>query len=120
MKNKGVLFTIDGLIALLFVSMLIIILNTPVVDNTKESEKILINNRISDLLITSQILEIENPCEIENNFKKLFENKKGYILLNNEKIEINKEYKKYRKISKNIKYINSSNKEIYIEIGVYY
>jgi hypothetical protein len=104
------MFTIDAIIALLFVGIMGLILQVP---NIESAEKILINNRISDLLITSQKLEIDSIEQLEENYKLLFPTTEGYI-------EINKKNNKYRIISQNIKYINSSNKEIYIEIGVKY
>lgn len=120
MKNKGVFFTIDALIALMFIGLLGIILFIPIYDNTKEFEINLINNRISDLLITSQLLEINDIKKIEENYIKLFNKKPGYIILDTKKIEINKNKEHSRKISQNTRYFNSSNKEIYIEIGVYH
>ncbi len=120
MKNKGIIFTIDGIIALTFIALFSMILFVPTYDNTKEIEKILINNRISDLLITAQLLEIENSNILEQKFQLLLEDKSGFIIINNKKIEINNSHEKTRLISQNIRYINSSNKEIYIEIGVYY
>jgi len=115
--NKGIMFTIDAIIALLFVGIMGFILQVP---NIESAEKILINNRISDLLITSQKLEIDSIEQLEENYKLLFPTTEGYIIINSKKKEINKKNNKYRIISQNIKYINSSNKEIYIEIGVKY
>lgn len=117
MNNKAIIFTIDALIALLFVGILGLVLQLPV---TESPDKILINNRISDLLITSQKLELNNIVDIEQNYKLLLGEKPGYIIINNKKKEINNNTYKTNIISQNIKYINSSNKEIYIEIGVYY
>jgi hypothetical protein len=89
-------------------------------NTNNDLEKIIITSKISDLLITSQILEIENLKELENNYNKMFENK-GYININSKIKEINtKTINEKQLISQSIKYINSSNKEIYIEIGVYY
>jgi len=115
--NKGIMFTIDAIIALLFVGIMGFILQVP---NIESAEKILINNRISDLLITSQKLEIDSIEQLEENYKLLLQTTEGYIIINSKKKEINKKNNKYRIISQNIKYINSSNKEIYIEIGVKY
>lgn len=119
MKHKGVIFTIDAILALLFVILLSITLYFSISDNTKDIEKILINNRISDLLITAQHLEINNLQVLEKNYQNLFENYPGYIKINNNKKIINKN-NKTNLITQNIKYINSSNKEIYIEVGVYH
>jgi len=120
-KNRGLFFTIDGLFALIFISLLIFSFNMSTTTNTNNDlEKIIITSKISDLLITSQILEIENLKELENNYNKMFENK-GYININSKIKEINtKTINEKQLISQSIKYINSSNKEIYIEIGVYY
>jgi hypothetical protein len=118
-KNKGIVFTIDAVLALLFIILLSVTLHFQIYQNTKEVETILINNRISDLLITAQHLEINNIEILENNYKQLFENTPGYIKINNNKKVINKN-NKTKLITQNIKYINSSNKEIYIEVGVYY
>ncbi len=121
MKNKGILFTIDAIFAMVFIIVLMVIFTIPNLENSKDIEKIIINNRISDLLITCQILEINESLELEKNYLKLFQDKSGYIIINSERIEINiKEKVRNRQISQNIRYINSSNKQIYIEIGVYY
>lgn len=86
----------------------------------KDLEKIIITSRISDLLITSQLLEIDNLKDLEKNYNKLFENK-GYVKIDSKLKEINSKSKNENQlISQSIKYINSSNKVIYIEIGVYY
>ena len=62
------MFTIDAIIALLFVGIMGFILQVP---NIESAEKILINNRISDLLITSQKLEIDSIEQLEENYKLL-------------------------------------------------
>lgn len=121
MKNKGIVFTLDALIALFFVAILSLVFFLNISYDFKSFEKIILTNQISDLLITSQLLEIEQINELEANYIKLFENKKGYLIINNQKKEINsKNSQKHKILSQNIRYINSSNKEIYIEIGVYY
>ena len=117
MNSRAIVFTIDALIALLFVGIMGLILHLPA---TEPVDKILINNRISDLLITSQKLEINNISDIEQNYKSLLGEKPGYVIINSKRKEINNKKYKTNIISQNIKYINSSNKEIYIEIGVYY
>lgn len=121
MKNKGIIFTLDALIGLFFVAILSLVFLLNIENDFNTFEKIIITNQISDLLTTSQLLEIDNITDLEKNFIKLFENKNGYIIINSYKKEINHvNNKKQKIISQNIKYINSSNKEIYIEIGVYY
>jgi len=115
--NRGILFTIDGLIALMFIILSIVIFTTNTTDNT---EQYLITEKISDLLITSQKLEITSLNTLEENYNKLIP-KEGYIKINNKFKKINTNNSKDKKvISQAITYINSSNNEIYIEIGVYY
>ncbi|MCK9293008.1 MAG: hypothetical protein WCY27_01960 [archaeon] len=120
-KNRGLFFTIDGLFALIFITILLFSFNMSTTTNTdKDLEKIIITSRISDLLITSQLLEIDNLKDLEKNYNKLFENK-GYVKIDSKLKEINSKSKNENQlISQSIKYINSSNKVIYIEIGVYY
>lgn len=121
MNNKGIVFTIDALLSLLFIALLSLVFFLGVLSNSKDIEKIIINNQISDLLITTQHLEIKDIQELKDNYLLLFKERKGYLIIDNQKIEINnKNNYKTRIISQNIKYINSSNEEIYIEVGVYY
>ncbi len=118
-SRKGIIFTIDGLLALTFIGILIIVLGSQA--NTNEIEKYQINKLIGDLLITSQEFSIDNTIDLEINYHKLFGEKKGYIIVNTNKIEINKEDDtKTKLITQRINYINISNYEIYIEVGVYY
>lgn len=118
--TKGIVFTIDAVIALLFVGLLGGVLFINNFDATKDIEKILINNQISDVLLSAQLLEIENINELESIFLKLFKTREGFITFNTQKKDVNKKGLKTKVISQNIKYINASNKEIYIEVGVYY
>lgn len=116
---KGIIFTIDGLLALTFIGLLLIVFQAQPIEN--DMEKYEINKLIGDLLITSQELSIDDAREVEKNYYKLFGGKKGYIIVNNNKIEINKDDDtKTQLISQRINYINISNHEIYIEVGVYY
>jgi len=118
-SRKGIIFTIDGLLALTFIGILVIVLGSQA--NTTEIEKYQTNKLIGDLLITSQELSIDNTFDLEINYHKLFGEKKGYIIVNKDKIEINKEDNtKTKLITQRINYINISNYEIYIEVGVYY
>ncbi|MDD3178030.1 MAG: hypothetical protein PHR26_00765 [Candidatus ainarchaeum sp.] len=118
MKNKGILFTIDGMLALIFISLLITI-NLNNTNNLEEIEKLDTLLKISDLLITSQHIELENINILEKNFKKIFPNKKGYIKINNQIKEIGKKCTNCDIISQKATYINKSNQEIYIEIRIY-
>jgi len=118
-SRKGIIFTIDGLLALTFIGILIIVLGFQA--NTMKIEKYQTNKLIGDLLITSQELSIDNAFDLEINYHKLFGEKKGYIIVNKDKIEIKKEDNtKTKLITQRINYINISNYEIYIEVGVYY
>ena len=119
MKNKGIVFTIDAILALLFISLLLLI---GITSNKEldDFEKYQVNQIIGDLLITSQILGIENINEVEQNYTKLLGNREGYIKINNDQIRTGIKNKlKSELISQRITYINISNKEIYIEIGAY-
>jgi len=117
--NKcGIIFTIDGALALIFISTLILISNNS--NSWSQLNEYQANKMIGDVLITSQILEINNIYEIESNYKSLFGEKPGYIKLNNDIKKMgNANPLKSKLISQRITYINISNKEIYIEIGVY-
>lgn len=77
--------------------------------------------KTNDLLLTSQILEINDITMLKRNYQQLFSNYNGYIKINN-KIEYikNTDLKKENLFVNSIKYINSSNNDIYIEIGIYY
>ncbi len=117
--QKGIIFTIDGLLALAFIGLLVIVLQAHDIENNMEKHQI--NTLIGDILVTSQELSIDNLSELEANYRMLLGDKKGYIVINNNKVEINiDDFKKTKLISQRINYINISNYEIYIEIGVYY
>ena len=117
--KTGIIFTIDGLLALAFIGILILVMQgqTPTT-NTTELET---NKLIGDLLVTSRELSINTINELETNYLKLFGNRKGYIIVNDSKIEINaNDNTKTKLISQRINYINISNHKIHIEVGVYY
>ncbi len=119
MKNKGIIFTIDALLALLFISLLFL-MSTPSNKELDYFEEYQVSQIIGDLLITSQIQDIENINQIKQNYTKLLGNREGYIKINNTQITTGTKNKlKNKLISQRITYINISNKEIYIEIGVY-
>lgn len=114
--NKGILFTIDGILALIFISLLVSI-NLSNTNNLEEINKLNDLEKLSDLLITSQILEIENINILEENFKKIFPNKNGIIKINNTTKNIGK-CENLQTISQKVTYINKSNNKIYIEINI--
>jgi len=116
---KGFLFTIDGLLALLF-----IVLATSTILDTSTNEKNLqefeISENINDLLMTSQIIEIDSMSELTNNYNQMFGNYAGYVKINENMQTIGNTSKSENLISNSIRYVNKLGQEIYIEIGVYY
>jgi uncharacterized protein YoxC len=118
MTNKGFVFIIDVVIALVMIILLINIYSVKN-NNYKEYEIVTTVQQINDLLITSQILEL-NENEIVENAKKLFNSRRASITINNKITNINPNFKYSEKISNSIRYINSSNKEIYIEVTIFY
>jgi len=118
-SQKGIIFTIDGLLALTFIGILIIVLHGEPIEN--DMNKYQTNKLIGDLLITSQELSIDNVADLEINYHKLFGERRGYIQVNSNRIEVNREdLTKTKLMTQRINYINISNYEIYIEVGVYY
>lgn len=119
--NKGQIFVVDGLLALVFASLLILTIQSiGSVNFAKNNVALLKMQKINDLLITAQYLKIDDLETLERNFVWLFTSTPGYIKINNERKEINKSGKeKTTTISNSIKYINNSDNKIYIEIGVY-
>jgi hypothetical protein len=117
MTNKGFVFVVDVLLMLVFTGLLISIVPTSNV--YKNYEEIMITQQISDILLTTQQQEIKTP-EIITNISKLFKNRKVLLKINNKTHEINPKLRFSRKISNSITYINSYNKEIYIEVIVFY
>ena len=115
--NRGIFFTIDGLFALLFIGILIISFNG--YQQTNNLDKLIISQKIGDLLITSQQLQTTNINILVKNYEKLI-NKDGYVKINNQiKYIDSRKYKYNSLISQDITYINSFNYKIHIEIGVY-
>jgi hypothetical protein len=117
MTKKGFVFIMDVVIALIMSTLLINLITT----NTdyKNYERIMTSQQINDLLLTSQQLDLTENEVIEN-ANKLFKNRKVEITINNKTTTINEKTKGFEKISNSIKYINSSNKEIYIEVIIFY
>jgi hypothetical protein len=84
-------------------------------------EEIILSNKIKDLLITTKYLEIKDVEQLSNNFKKLIPNRSGYVKINNNYKYIKSKNNNNKEIiSNSITYINSSNKKLYVEIGIYY
>ncbi len=119
MTNKGFVLVVDVMIALIMLILLINITTYSETNDYKEYEKIMITQQINDLLITSQQLNLEEK-EIVKNAEALFENRQLTLTINNKKTNINQNIGYSEKTSNSITYINSSNKEIYMEIVVYY
>lgn len=119
--NKGQTFIVDGLFALIFVALLILVFQSLYQTKiAKENNELLKIQKINDLLITAQYLKIDDMEELEKNYCSLFLKTPGYIKINNYKKEINPENGEKKQIlSNSTKYINNSNNKIYIEIGVY-
>jgi hypothetical protein len=125
--NKAFILIIDCMFALiLIISLFFVLENNYLSSNSKDTEQIIeiiISQKINDLLVTSQKLKIDKIEVLQENYIKLFPKNKAYIKINNQKTEINNNLNNISKtklISNSIRYIKSSNKEIYIEIGVFY
>lgn len=117
---KGQLFSLDGLFAILFCALFIFIFNLYTPKELENNIDLIKIQKINDLLITSQYLRIESFEVLEQNYILLFPNTCGYIKINNTKKEINcTNITKIKILSNSIKYINNSNHNVYIEIGVY-
>lgn len=117
---KGQIFTIDGLFALVFCVLFLIIFTIDTQSNKKTNIELLKLQKINDLLITAQYLNIQEINALEKNYLILFPNTCGYVKINNNVKEINCTNSiKKTLLSNSIKYINNSNHKIYIEIGVY-
>jgi hypothetical protein len=120
-KNKGFVYTIDCLIALMMVSVLILFVFDYNEETDIDYEEIILSNKIKDLLITTKYLEIKDVEQLSNNFKKLIPNRSGYVKINNNYKYIKSKNNNNKEIiSNSITYINSSNKKLYVEIGIYY
>jgi len=119
LNAKGQLFVIDGMLALAFIGMLLL-LSFSENGFAEKNNKLLKIQKINDLLITSQYLENEDIGELKKNYLLLFPNTCGHIKINSDTKEINcASLEKTNFISNSIKYINKSNNKIYIEIGIY-
>ena len=123
MKNKkGFVFSLDLILAITIFTLLIILFYFGENKNYEEDLILLdITLKTNDLLLTAQILEIDQIVVLKKNYQELFSNYDGYLKINNQITIINNtEYQKNNLFINSIKYINSSNNEIYIEIGIYY
>lgn len=123
MNDKGFFFSIDIIFAIIIFTLFLLLFYYP--DPTEETLTDLlifdISLKTNDLLLTSQILEIKEINILRNNFQEIFTNYDGYIKINNKTEHIkNTDLKKENLFVNSIKYINSSNNDIYIEIGIYY
>ena len=117
---KGQLLSLYGLFAILFCALFILIFNIYTSKELENNVDLIKIQKINDLLITSQYLRIESFEVLEQNYILLFPNTCGYIKINNTKKEINcTNITKTKLLSNSIKYINNSNHNVYIEIGVY-
>ncbi len=117
---KGQIFSIDGIFALLFCAFFILVFNLSDSQEQENNLDLIKIQKINDLLITSQHLQIDNINILEQNFVSLFPNTCGYIKINHTQKEINcQNATKIKLLSNSIKYINNSNHNVYIEIGVY-
>lgn len=123
MKNKkGFVFSLDLILAITIFTLLIILFYFGEPENY-DTDLILfdIALKTNDLLLTAQILEIDQIVVLKKNYQELFSNYDGYLKINNHRSIINNtKHQKNNLFINSIKYINSSNNEIYIEIGIYY
>jgi len=121
-NKKGFVFSLDLILAITIFTLLIILFYFGENKNYEEDLILLdITLKTNDLLLTAQILEIDQIVVLKKNYQELFSNYDGYLKINNQITIINNtEYQKNNLFINSIKYINSSNNEIYIEIGIYY
>lgn len=123
MNDKGFFFSIDIIFAIIIFTLFLILFYYPNTTEEKLTDLLIfdISLKTNDLLLTSQILEIKEINILRNNFQEIFTNYDGYIKINNKTEHIkNTDLKKENLFVNSIKYINSSNNDIYIEIGIYY
>ncbi len=118
-NNKAQMFVVDGLFALIFLSLLILVFPGSRTDISEKNIELLRQQKIGDLLVTSQYLKISGIDVLEKNYLLLFPETPGYIRINNKRKEIGNNIGYKKVMSNSIKYINNSNNKIYIEIGVY-
>lgn len=123
MNDKGFFFSIDIIFAIIIFTLFLLLFYYPNTTEEKLTDLLIfdISLKTNDLLLTSQILEIKEINILRNNFQEIFSNYNGYIKINNKTEHIkNTDLKKENLFVNSIKYINSSNNDIYIEIGIYY
>lgn len=121
MNNKGIVFSLDSIFALIIISMLFFVFFSVTTNEIEELTNLYVSQKISDLLITSQFLEIDYLSQLEDNYNKLLPNVPGYIKINSSQryLHFSKSNSYKKLISQNITYVNSFGKEVYLEIGVY-
>ena len=122
-NSNGFLFSLDIIFALILFALILMLFFPQ--NQTENYLNDLIEFdlalKTNDLLLTAQILEINKINVLKINYQKLFSNYNGYIKINdNTEIIKNTDLKKEDLFVNSIKYINSSNNYIYIEIGIYY
>lgn len=97
MKNKkGFVFSLDLILAITIFTLLIILFYFGE-NNNYEEDLILfdIALKTNDLLLTAQILEIDQIVVLKKNYQELFSNYDGYLKINNQITIINNtEYQK--------------------------
>ena len=123
MNDKGFFFSIDIIFAIIIFTLFLLLFYYPAPTEETLTDLLIfdISLKTNDLLLTSQILEIKESSVLKYNFQQLFSNYNGYIKINNKTEHIkNTDLKKENLFVNSIKYINSSNNYIYIEIGIYY
>ena len=123
MNKNGFFFSIDIIFAIIIFTLFLHLFYYPAPTEETLTDLLIfdISLKTNDLLLTSQILEIKESSVLKYNFQQLFSNYNGYIKINNKTEHIkNTDLKKENLFVNSIKYINSSNNDIYIEIGIYY
>ena len=123
MNDKGFFFSIDIIFAIIIFTLFLLLFYYPAPTEETLTDLLVfdLSLKTNDLLLTSQILEIKESSVLKYNFQQLFSNYNGYIKINNKTEHIkNTDLKKENLFVNSIKYINSSNNDIYIEIGIYY
>jgi len=122
-NDKGFFFSIDIIFAIIIFTLFLLLFYYPAPTEETLTDLLVfdLSLKTNDLLLTSQILEIKESSVLKYNFQQLFSNYNGYIKINNKTEHIkNTDLKKENLFVNSIKYINSSNNDIYIEIGIYY
>jgi len=122
-NKNGFFFSIDIIFAIIIFTLFLLLFYYPAPTEETLTDLLIfdISLKTNDLLLTSQILEIKEINILRNNFQEIFTNYDGYIKINNKTEHIkNTDLKKENLFVNSIKYINSSNNDIYIEIGIYY